>query len=63
VKNNFRKEDYGGPCPPSGVHRYFFRLYALDVETLGEIDSMEEFDEKVKEHTIDHAELMGKFEK
>lgn len=63
VKNNFRKEDYGGPCPPSGVHRYFFRLYALDVETLGEIGSMEEFDEKVKEHTIDMAELMGKFEK
>src|SRR6056297_1145161 len=63
VKNNFRKEDYGGPCPPSGVHRYFFRLYALDVETLGKIKTMEEFDEKVKEHTIDQAELMGKFEK
>ena len=63
VKNNFGKVSYGGPCPPSGVHRYFFRLFALNTESLGEIHSMNEFDEKVEKHTIEKAELMGRFEK
>ena len=32
--NDFRKLDYGGPCPPSGTHRYFFRVYALRIGSL-----------------------------
>ena len=63
VENNFRKQGYGGPCPPSGVHRYYFRLFALDTESLGEINSMEEFDKEVEKHTIEKAEIMGKFAK
>jgi len=62
VVNDFGKEGYGGPCPPSGVHRYFFKIYALDVESF-EASSKEEFYNKVEEHKIDSAELIGKFTK
>ena len=62
VTNDFGKEDYGGPCPPSGVHRYFFRLYALDVESLDASDK-DGFYRQAEEHAIAKAELMGKYEK
>lgn len=62
VTNDFGKEDYGGPCPPSGTHRYFFKLYALDVESLDATDKGD-FYKKVEEHAIAKAELMGKYEK
>ena len=61
VTNDFGKEDYGGPCPPA-LHRYFFRLYALDVEAL-EANDKGEFYRRVEEHAIAKAELMGKYEK
>lgn len=63
VKNNFGKENYGGPCPPSGTHRYYFTLHALNTQSLGEIKTMDEFDKKVEEHTIGRAVLMGKFKR
>jgi Raf kinase inhibitor-like YbhB/YbcL family protein len=60
VKNDFGKVDYGGPCPPSGVHRYFFKLYALNVGSLEGIDERN-FYQKVAEHKIAEAVLMGKY--
>ncbi len=62
VMNDFGREDYGGPCPPSGVHRYYFTVYALDIDNL-DINSKQEFDEKIQSHTIEKAELIGKYSK
>jgi Raf kinase inhibitor-like YbhB/YbcL family protein len=60
VKNDFGKANYGGPCPPGGTHRYFFKLYALNVDNLGGVDERN-FYEKVEEHKIAEAVLMGKY--
>lgn len=51
LKTSFGKPGYGGPCPRSGTHRYFFKLYALDAE----INSTEE----IHAHTLAGAELVG----
>jgi Raf kinase inhibitor-like YbhB/YbcL family protein len=55
---------YGGPCPPSGNHRYFFKLYALDIT----LDLPASTDKSgllaaMNGHIIDQAELIGTYEK
>lgn len=62
--NGFGNTGYGGPCPPSGVHRYFFRVFALDdeLELLAGANK-EELLEAMKEHIIASAELMGVYQK
>lgn len=62
VQNDFGKASYGGPCPPSGKHRYFFVVYALNTETLEGV-TRENFLEKVREHIIDRTELVGLYQK
>ena len=62
VTNSFGKPGHGGPCPPDGRHRYFFKLYALDTETLEASDATS-FYEQVEQHKIAEAVLMGKYEK
>jgi Raf kinase inhibitor-like YbhB/YbcL family protein len=60
VKNDFGKPDYGGPAPPSGVHRYYFKLYALDVEKLSDVNDRNFYSE-VEKHSIASTSLMGKY--
>jgi Raf kinase inhibitor-like YbhB/YbcL family protein len=62
--NDFRKTEYGGPCPPRGhgAHRYFFRLYALDRPlTLPSGATRHELEKAMEGHVLGKAELMGKF--
>lgn len=55
---------YTGPCPPTGVHRYFFKLYALDQELdLSQAATKEDLEEKMNDHIIEKAELVGLFGK
>lgn len=58
------KTVYGGPCPPSGAHRYFFKLYALDI-TLGlkEGFSRADLEKAVKGHVISESKLMGTYQR
>ena len=60
VVNDFGYSRYGGPCPPSGTHRYFFYLYALKEERLNGL-TKENFKERVTGASLDMAELMGTY--
>jgi Raf kinase inhibitor-like YbhB/YbcL family protein len=60
AKNDFGTERYGGPCPPSGTHRYYFRLYALDIDHLRDINKGNFF-KLVEERALAKAELMGTY--
>ncbi len=60
--NDFRKYGYGGPCPPGGTHRYFFKLYALDTMlTLPAKATKDDLLGAMKGHILAQAELMGKY--
>lgn len=62
--NGFSKPGYGGPCPPRGhgVHRYFFRLYALrDLMRLKDGITRQAVDKLLPDLSLGHAELMGRY--
>ena len=60
--NDFGRSKYGGPCPPSGVHRYYFKLYALDPALqLPAKSKRKVVDAAIEGHIISEAALMGRY--
>lgn len=62
--NDWKRTGYGGPCPPVGRHRYFYKLYALDtvLPDLGR-PSKAKLEAHLKGHVIAQAELVGTYQK
>jgi Raf kinase inhibitor-like YbhB/YbcL family protein len=63
-QNDWKRNDYGGPCPPIGRHRYFHKLYALDLSLpdLG-APTKAELEKAMQGHVLARAELVGTYEK
>lgn len=62
--NSFGNTGYGGPCPPSGTHRYYFKAYALDAElTLLAGSDKEALLQAMEGHILSTGELMGTYKK
>ncbi|MFQ6064543.1 MAG: YbhB/YbcL family Raf kinase inhibitor-like protein [Candidatus Bathyarchaeia archaeon] len=58
--NDFNRHSYGGPCPPSGTHRYFFKVYALDTKLDLDADSRKKRLERAMEgHLLAKGEIVG----
>ncbi len=63
-KNSWGRLGYGGPCPPSGTHRYFFKLYALDTTLdLNPGATKSQLLKAMQGHILAQGELMGTFSK
>jgi Raf kinase inhibitor-like YbhB/YbcL family protein len=62
--NDWKRSDYGGPCPPIGRHRYFHKLYALDIvlPDLGKPNKAR-LEQAMQGHILAHAELIGTYQR
>jgi Raf kinase inhibitor-like YbhB/YbcL family protein len=62
--NDWKRTGWGGPCPPIGRHRYFFKLYALGA-TLGDLGSLTKpaLERAMKGHILAQGELVGTYQK
>jgi len=62
--SDFGRVGYGGPCPPSGTHRYFFKIYALDTEVdLAAGASKRELLKAMEGHILGQGQLIGKYKR
>jgi Raf kinase inhibitor-like YbhB/YbcL family protein len=60
--NDWKRIGYGGPCPPVGRHRYFFKLYALDSAlSFAHPPTKQHLEQAMKGHVLAHAELVGTY--
>jgi Raf kinase inhibitor-like YbhB/YbcL family protein len=63
-QNDSGRNNYGGPCPPSGTHRYLFKIYALDKKlNLTEGLTKKELDKAMQGRIVAQAELIGLYKK
>lgn len=61
--NDWKRTGYGGPCPPIGRHRYFFKLFALDVELKLQRPTKASLEQAMRGHILAQAELVGTYQK
>src|SRR5262249_19713743 len=61
--NDWKRTGYGGPGPPIGRHRYFFKLYALDTQLNLDQPTKSQLESAMKGHILAHTELIGTYEK
>jgi len=60
-KNDYKQFDYKGPCPPNGVHRYFFKIFALDCFLNKEGYTKAELLKEIDGHVLDKSAIIGKY--
>ncbi|MCD6270209.1 YbhB/YbcL family Raf kinase inhibitor-like protein [bacterium] len=61
---SFGKPGYGGPCPPFGTHRYFFKIYAIDtILELGSNAGKAELEKAISGHILDKAQIVGLYKR
>jgi Raf kinase inhibitor-like YbhB/YbcL family protein len=61
--DDFKKAGYGGPCPPIGRHRYFHKLYALDITLVLRDATKSQIERAMQGHILANAELIGTYQK
>ena len=63
-RNSWGRTGYGGPCPPSGTHRYFFKLYALDTMlNLPQGATKKDLEKSIQGHVVAQAQLVGLYKR